>query len=274
MKRFYEKLKSRRGASMIFALIVFLMCVLAGTAALTAASANIGRYSRLENEQRQYFSAASALELLQSRLNARMRDDPVQVTVTYTETETWWYESIPAATPGDPPTYELHTETKSALDVDPAIGNFNYYQYLLVENCIPAGWRSAWDVLKTAVPLSVRSGFEKNYTVDLDRTGGTLPEWADSVKKVSVKVKSSNAATDAKFNLEMELTTDDDGAYPLKVVWPGEAVTTTKTETTTTGGDPSDPTSADKGTRTTTTTLTCTVRWSAEDRVVSFKRDD
>ena len=39
MKRISEKLKSRRGASMVFALLVFLLCLLAGTAALTAAFA-------------------------------------------------------------------------------------------------------------------------------------------------------------------------------------------------------------------------------------------
>ena len=80
MKHIYEKLKSSCGASMIFALLIFVMCVLAGTVALSAASANVGRYTHLVQEQRQYFSVASALELFQSQLKDRVETNPIKVT--------------------------------------------------------------------------------------------------------------------------------------------------------------------------------------------------
>ncbi len=63
MKRVTEKLKSRAGASLLFAILVFLLCVLAGTAALTAAAANSGRYTHLEAEQQAYLAVSSAAKL-------------------------------------------------------------------------------------------------------------------------------------------------------------------------------------------------------------------
>ena len=271
MKHIYEKLKSSCGASMIFALLIFVMCVLAGTVALSAASANVGRYTHLVQEQRQYFSVASALELLQSQLDDRVETNPIKVAVKYVEEEKWWYEPDSAT----PPTYTLRSETTHALELVPALPageKLDYYQYQLLEKCMPAEWRTDWDALKTGIsptPLS----FEKKYKVHLDEStlGASPPSWSESLYPVDVTV--NNGADDGNYTLEMHLTTESGDGYPLKVVWTGEADTDTKTETVTTGGKPTDPgvTHDSEGKRTTTTTLTCTLRWSAEDRVITFE---
>lgn len=60
----WQKLNSRRGASILFAILIFMMCILAGTAALTAASANSGRYAHMKADQQRYLSVASAAQLL------------------------------------------------------------------------------------------------------------------------------------------------------------------------------------------------------------------
>ncbi len=267
MKHIYEKLKSSCGASMIFALLIFVMCVLAGTVALSAASANVGRYTHLVQEQRQYFSVASALEILQSQMDDRVETNPIKVTVKYVEEEKWWYEPDDPTTPT---TYTLHSEpTTHTLKLEPAFSDLDYYQYQLLENCIPAEWRTDWEALKTGTsPPS----FEKKYKVHLDEStlGASPPSWAKSLYPVDVTVK--NGADDGNYTLEMHLTTEKGGGYPLKVVWTGEAETDTKTETETTGS-PTDPgvTHDSEGKRTTTTTLTCTLRWSKEDRVITFE---
>lgn len=270
MKHIYEKLKSSCGASMIFALLIFVMCLLAGTVALSAASANVGRYTHLVQEQMQYFSVASALEILQSQMDDRVETNPIKVTVKYVEEEKWWYEPDPATPPGTDPTYTLQRETTHNLKLEPAFSDLDYYQYQLLENCIPAEWRTDWEALKTGTsPPS----FEKKYKVHLDEStlGASPPSWAKSLYPVDVTVK--NGADDGNYTLEMHLTTENGDGYPLKVVWTGEADTDTKTETVTTGGDPSDPLAAhdSEGKRTTTTTLTCTLRWSKEDRVITFE---
>ena len=250
MKHLAQKLKSRRGASMLFALLVFLLCLLAGVTVLTAAAANAGRYTHLENEQRQYLSAASALALLQSELDAA---DPVKIEVQRVETYTWHYD------PNAPDTLVDGTTTAYSWD-SPADGTgLTWFQYQLFLNSLPDEWRNK---LTANVPPQV----DEAYTVDLDRTAAALPAWADSLYPVYVTVK--NADTNP-LALEMWLTTkkDGDGGYPVRVLWSGEAVTETTSTTTTTG----DLNATTSGTRTTTTTLTCTLRWSAENRTVTFE---
>lgn len=68
MRRVWRKVKSNSGASMLFALLVFMLCVLAGTAALTAAAANSGRYTHMEAEQQDYLSVASAARVVKDEL--------------------------------------------------------------------------------------------------------------------------------------------------------------------------------------------------------------
>lgn len=63
-----HKLKSRRGTSIIIALLVLLICVTAGAAALTAASANAGRYTHLRRDQQRYLAVASAAKLVRGEL--------------------------------------------------------------------------------------------------------------------------------------------------------------------------------------------------------------
>lgn len=68
MGRVWRKVKSRSGASLMFAILVFMLCVLAGTAALTAAAANSGRYTHLRGEQQMYLAVNSAAKLMENQL--------------------------------------------------------------------------------------------------------------------------------------------------------------------------------------------------------------
>ena len=69
MKKLFSKLNNRRGASILMALLLFLICALAGAAALTAAGSNIGRYSYLEEDQQQYLAVSSAAKLIRDQFN-------------------------------------------------------------------------------------------------------------------------------------------------------------------------------------------------------------
>ncbi len=86
-----KKLQSQRGASIIFALLVFMLCAFAGVAALVTAAANAGRYARLERDQQQYLSAASAATLLRDELH----EQEIQIRLTMRHTYTWWYVKKP-----------------------------------------------------------------------------------------------------------------------------------------------------------------------------------
>ena len=68
MKRLVNKLRSNGGATILFAILVFMLCALVGTAALTAAAANSGRYTHIKAEQQAYLSMASAVNLMRDEL--------------------------------------------------------------------------------------------------------------------------------------------------------------------------------------------------------------
>ena len=69
MTKLNIKLQSKRGASIMLALLLFLVCILAGVAALTAASANMGRHSYMRETQQKYLAVSSAAKLIRKQLN-------------------------------------------------------------------------------------------------------------------------------------------------------------------------------------------------------------
>ncbi len=84
MRRVREKLKSNSGATILFAILVFMLCILAGTGALTAAAANSGRYTHLKADQQQYLSVSSAAKLLKKELSGTTFTAKARVTETVT----------------------------------------------------------------------------------------------------------------------------------------------------------------------------------------------
>ncbi len=64
MKRAAEKLNSRRGASILLALVFVLACVMVGVSILSAAASNAGRTRSNHAEQQLYLSLSSALQLV------------------------------------------------------------------------------------------------------------------------------------------------------------------------------------------------------------------
>ena len=64
MKRMKQKLNSQTGASITFALLLFLVCAVVGAAVLTAGSAAAGRISKTAEMDQRYYSVNSAAGLL------------------------------------------------------------------------------------------------------------------------------------------------------------------------------------------------------------------
>ncbi len=66
-----RKLRSGRGASLLAALLLFLVCSVIGIVVLTAATAAAGRASKLAENDQRYFSVSSAAELLAQELSGK-----------------------------------------------------------------------------------------------------------------------------------------------------------------------------------------------------------
>lgn len=85
-----RKFNSRRGASVVLALFLLLVCTFAGTAALTAARANVGRHAGARDVQEKYLSATSAARLMIDELQKANG----KISFTYTPTTNAGYEHI------------------------------------------------------------------------------------------------------------------------------------------------------------------------------------
>ena len=86
-----RKLNSQSGASIVIALIFFLLCLTVGAVVLTAATANVGRVTRIQNQQQAYFAVRSAAELLLNEIKG---------TSFHRRTETWDKEPAGGTGPG------------------------------------------------------------------------------------------------------------------------------------------------------------------------------
>lgn len=73
MERIRGKLHSRTGASMLIALLFFLVVMTVGVVVLTAASANAGRVKRNRDEQQKYLAVASAAEMVKEDIVGELR---------------------------------------------------------------------------------------------------------------------------------------------------------------------------------------------------------
>ena len=67
--RMKRKLRSDRGASMLLALLLFLVCAVAGSVILASGTAAAGRMSELAEMDQRYYAVASAAEALRSQIS-------------------------------------------------------------------------------------------------------------------------------------------------------------------------------------------------------------
>ena len=71
MNRIKNKIKSNEGASITFALLIFLVCAVVSTIVIVAATASAGRMSQAAKMDQRYFSVTSAAELLKNKLDGQ-----------------------------------------------------------------------------------------------------------------------------------------------------------------------------------------------------------
>ena len=226
MKRILNKLKNRQGVTILFALLVFLLCILAGTAALTAAASNAGRYTHLESDQQKYLSISSAADLLRGELS----DQGFKAEIKYVETYEWWYEPVEeteSSEGSDPPdesesaeeeeTVEYILQEKTSYELTEPV-----YEYEVND-----AWEKSEEVssmFKTLMDDYLKSKFfnevvpEEWYTnaKEHSKTGSSLPDKPDAVSNLSRKLSVNG--TDGLENKLSPVTADlkvQEGGYAL-----------------------------------------------------------
>lgn len=66
-----SKLKSRRGASITYALLIFLICAVASSIVIVAGSAASGRMANVPQSDQRYYAVTSAAELLKGEIDGQ-----------------------------------------------------------------------------------------------------------------------------------------------------------------------------------------------------------
>ena len=95
-ERLWAKLRSGRGASITFALLLFLVCAVIGSVVLAAGTAASGRISELAQADGRYYAVTSAAQLFREELDGQ------SYTVVRTKTTTTPYHTEYLDTNGEP----------------------------------------------------------------------------------------------------------------------------------------------------------------------------
>ena len=98
------KLRSARGASITFALLLFLVCAVVGSVVLAAGTAASGRLSRLNEQDRRYYAVTSAAGLFRDALDGQSCTITCEENVGKTTTTVYTFPATGSATVGEPAT--------------------------------------------------------------------------------------------------------------------------------------------------------------------------
>ena len=262
MKRISEKLKSTRGASLLFALLIFMLCVLVGVSSLTAASANAGRYTHASSDQQKYLSTASAVNLLRGELG----DKEFTATAVFTKTLTWTKTPVYVDVGGNMQlvgyNYEEKIEYKLEFpetqfggdgdgDANKLIGVLmkEYCEKMFKSTVVPGEWYTLAKDTAPAVP-----------DVPDDQTL-TLNGSTDELKEQLGEAKATVSTND---NYAMTVAVgmgDDAGYYSTSIYLPAQKHEETSETVTRSGNEYS-------GQEITETTLTFKIEWPDDDVIV------
>ncbi len=236
---------------MLFALLVLILCAVAGLAALTAAASNVGRYTHLEADQQEYLSVSSAIGFLRGKLTGGAFD----ARLTLTATHAWWYEEDP-----DDPTKQVRKdETRRELSSGPYEGFgtdnelltgllFDYCAALFENSYVPDEFFEETGRSRLLPPSSVK----KEFTVS----------GIDGLSQVTVELTLDGGS----FNVRLLLKTED-GLYTARLMAVAQIDAPPPESETTYSED------GDNGVETTVTNVYMTVRWP-EDGITVTRTDN
>ena len=117
-----KKLRSQTGASITFALLLFLVCAVLCSVIITAATVAAGRISRIAETDQKFFAVSSASEFLKD-----MIEEAPTVYVVEVGKSTLEYDY--GSNPPDPETMEMDSFTEKAVYIIPSrdkVGNTVY----------------------------------------------------------------------------------------------------------------------------------------------------
>lgn len=242
-----RKLKSRRGMSIIMGLLLLLVCVTVGAAALTSAASNAGRHTHMRQDQQRYLAVSSAAQLVRDKLCAGEYTASASLTETYTrhrrtnaEGKTYW------VTTG--PDYSLTPLKDNQYHGDFAPWLKEELDDLFQAQEVEPGWWSQGGKTQPDSPGALR------YTDLAVQVDGADPLLSQVKWELEM---GENYAITARFWLEETKNGKTSVYYNTTLRVPGKVTSAESTSSGKSGNS-----------SWTTTTQTVTVTWSAKDAVI------
>jgi len=229
MNAMKNKIKSQRGASITFALLLFLVCAVISSVVIVAATAAGGRMSQIAQSDQRYYAVTSAAELLKDALDGKT----VTVRTTEKSKATTSYNDG-TVVPGTPE--EEKKESIMTFDGDDTT------TITLDEDTI-----KKLSVIGDAAYRVADAEYNENKTSDAHLVDGVT--LVDMPRKLSLTAKTDDDSTAGVFSVDMreELSergtitfyvskkdgTDATGknAYTLKLSFKADVKTTVDTKT-------------------------------------------
>ncbi len=205
--RILNKLRSRTGASISYALLLFLVCAVLCSVILAAATAAAGRMSKIAETDQRYYAVTSAAEALTDLIDGKTVSI-VEVTTTTIKTT---YKDGVAGTPieGIPETKTYIVANKKASQISEA----DYKDF--VDDTIPVdAAKNASEMTAVNKKLKLTSAFSSAAGLDYDALAVTVNEAIDADGNVTLtlfntyKAKAENSDDNSRYKMILSFGAD------------------------------------------------------------------
>ena len=114
--RIVNKVRSQTGASITFALLLFLVCAVLCSVIIVAATTSAGRMSGIAEADQRYYAVSSAAELLQALIDGKTISIVTVVETPYTTTYTSGVAGEPDAGESETKVYIVPNKKASEIE--------------------------------------------------------------------------------------------------------------------------------------------------------------
>ncbi|MBR0409674.1 MAG: hypothetical protein IJI25_01545 [Eubacterium sp.] len=248
-----HKLSSQKGASITYALLLFLVCAVISSVVLTAGTAASGRMSQIAEMDQKYYSVTSAAELIKELVNSKRIVAKGTLVETVTKDQTGAEQSGTEHTESD-----KITIFEDGVPVGTAEKNSSGAYVLSSPNTIKNSF--AADAVYTLMTAGSTDEIVKNLTLEAAGSDSLKVDIVETINPAdgSLTFKVSNAAAEgAKYSLILRFEAD------------------TSTSTGTKSADGPREHITDNGSKydyvtTTTETTTSTWKWNLSDMTTTY----
>lgn len=199
--RAIKKLESERGASLMVALLLFLVCTIVASIVLVAGTASAGRLSQLREADQRYYSVTSAAELIRDKF-------PQTAVITRTHSYTQLVTTEFSADPDSPLSNEGEPGSPSVKDStysEATVEAFNKSNQKVVDTSSTMG--KSW-------VESIVSWYNSDKKGNWDKA---LFEAADSGGLTLITPLTLNVKDNESLDVKVEPTLRSDGSIILKL---------------------------------------------------------